>query len=442
MNATVYLFGGQSGNSGDKHFQFPDDYTATIFQTYANLTVSETLMAVSFDKSLTYHIYCKRTSNGYFGFAALLNGCWIGVVSKLIAVFEEAYSDVVYSDELLTINDKGAVQTNGLAIKTDEHEVERVCERLRNAVNGLSQYVSNLPVIDVSSNPRLIFKLGDNAADKGWRDHAGKYRSMYSLYGETKNGLNHVIERLQTTISEREKYREECVSLKNKIEKINKKKKQYEWVIILAAVLVVGAVVAIAIISDKNIRIKSQIETIQDNESTIERQKRKIAFRDSTISAKKQEIARLNTRMSEVEGQKNALQSKVDDIAVKCPIVISQIEIANVYYDGKDVTHYGETIYSSASRYLKPKIRYSGLTSGSIELKVKWYNSDGSMHNGSSSPSDCCFKQNVWVYQYDNESIELMGWGGKDAGHWKSGTYRIEIWYKTMCLGSRTVRIY
>ena len=91
--------------------------------------------------------------------------------------------------------------------------------------------------------------------------------------------------------------------------------------------------------------------------------------------------------------------------------------------------------------YFQPKIYYTGIVSGNITLKVKWFTPDGVLSTGNSSPSGFSQSHEYYFSGDDNKKI-LRSWGGKDKGHWKAGTYRIEIWYKDVCLKTKTFTIY
>ena len=123
------------------------------------------------------------------------------------------------------------------------------------------------------------------------------------------------------------------------------------------------------------------------------------------------------------------------------PIIITDIEISNTYSDGSIETDYGNTIYSSDTRYLKPRITYTGIkTSENITLSVKFYTPSG-LSTGSSSPYGCSYSYSMYVYSGENQET-LSGWGGSSAGHWGRGSYRFEIWYENVCLKSKSFTIY
>ena len=119
---------------------------------------------------------------------------------------------------------------------------------------------------------------------------------------------------------------------------------------------------------------------------------------------------------------------------------ISSIKIGNVYKDGRIETNYGNTIYSSYSMYLKPKISYYGYKTGWFTLYQKLYAPYG-LSTGNSSPSGYSTKTEVYLYK-GNNTVELSGWGNERMGNWPSGWYRYEIWYEEQCLASESFYVY
>ena len=131
-----------------------------------------------------------------------------------------------------------------------------------------------------------------------------------------------------------------------------------------------------------------------------------------------------------------------DNVTDAYPIIIHDIKIGNVDYDGNVQTEYGNKIYDYNTMYLEPKIYYTGLESGDYTLKVKWFNSDGTLRQGSSSPSGYTQSDSYYFYSGNDNTKILRGWGNSIRGHWDYGSYRIEIWYEDVCLKAKTFRIY
>ena len=121
-------------------------------------------------------------------------------------------------------------------------------------------------------------------------------------------------------------------------------------------------------------------------------------------------------------------------------VSISSIQIGNVYRDGRIETNYGNTLYSSYTMYLKPRINYYGYKAGWVTLYQKLYTPNG-LSTGRSSPSGYSTKTDVYLYEGDN-TTDLQGWGGERKGHWSRGRYRYEIWYDGKCLATEYFTIY
>lgn len=79
------------------------------------------------------------------------------------------------------------------------------------------------------------------------------------------------------------------------------------------------------------------------------------------------------------------------------PIIINDIQIGNVNKNNEVDIDFGNSIPSYKTMYLEPRIKYTGLTDGTINLKVKWYCPDGTIRRGSSSPAG--FSQSESIYK-------------------------------------------
>lgn len=123
------------------------------------------------------------------------------------------------------------------------------------------------------------------------------------------------------------------------------------------------------------------------------------------------------------------------------PILISEIEIGNFDYNNNALTDYGKTIFSSDTKYLKPRIKYMGFNSGQIVLNIKLYNSYGYMSSGTSSPNGFSYSTTLKVNP-GSSMVELPSWGSNTKGHWPAGKYRYEIWYEDVCLKSKSFTVY
>ena len=143
----------------------------------------------------------------------------------------------------------------------------------------------------------------------------------------------------------------------------------------------------------------------------------------------------------EIDQLRNSLNTLKSDITSVAPFVINRVEIGNAYKDGDMETNYGSTIYTNRTMYLKPKVYYKGFSSGSYNLKTKWFYPDGSLSTGTDSP-DGFSQEKEYTFSEGDNSKELVGWGNESMGHWRSGDYRLEIWYKDKCVYLKNFKVY
>ncbi|MDE6266324.1 MAG: hypothetical protein K2M07_03125 [Muribaculaceae bacterium] len=144
---------------------------------------------------------------------------------------------------------------------------------------------------------------------------------------------------------------------------------------------------------------------------------------------------------SDRQETEEALQSLTERIGSSFPLIINDIEIGNVHQNNELITDYGTTLYSSSAEYLRPKVKYYGIVDGSRTLKTKWFQPDGSIRTGSSSPAGFSQSMDVTIESGPNQSMELTGWGWSDPGTWEPGNYRLEVWYGNTCLKSKNFTV-
>ena len=155
-----------------------------------------------------------------------------------------------------------------------------------------------------------------------------------------------------------------------------------------------------------------------------------------------QQLEEVSNELRIVKQQLAEKESLLSSIANNnIPLIITDIQIGNTYYNGNLETNYGSTIYSRNTMYLTPRIKYMGLVSGNKTLKVKWYNPSGTLSTGTSSTNGYSQSDSYYVSKGQN-TLTLRGWGNETKGHWGSGTYKIEIWYENKCLSSKSFTIY
>lgn len=430
-----YLFCLKQNN----YVQYPNDHTASFLKPLCGHQKEKHQVVVYRDGGLMYYCYTYDTGKNETVGLCLATGLLCTQLKPLYDRFINCLVLFARRGVIFRFGEDGGIQgISDFTHNTGEVEELFRCLKEHNESGKISW--DTLPPEDhtISKGASVLFNFEEDdhrAIVEATRHYTYVFITMHN---PTPTSYSETVKRLS---SENETLIGEKEELSKQLDKINKQKKQYELVIGLAIAMFVGALIFIAVISDKNTKIKNQLATIQNNEETILSQKSTISTQKNTISEQKQTISTLNNKVDELESKYNSLESDYSNITSTYPLKITNIEIGNTYSGGQIETNYGYSIYSSRTMYLKPKIYYVGYNSGSYNFKVKWYTPSGVISQGKNSPSGYSQSQSIYVYSGQNEET-LNGWGNSNKGNWSSGTYRIEIWYNNMCLKSKNFTIY
>ena len=124
-------------------------------------------------------------------------------------------------------------------------------------------------------------------------------------------------------------------------------------------------------------------------------------------------------------------------------ISITNISFANADQSGSIITDYGNDLYASEIKYLKPQITYNGLRSTAVEttLLVKIITDDGTLESSSSSPEGYTFSTELTVSPGEGQTATLSGWGRNTCGSYSAGLYKYEIWQNGKLLIQQKIRL-
>lgn len=134
-------------------------------------------------------------------------------------------------------------------------------------------------------------------------------------------------------------------------------------------------------------------------------------------------------------------ESKYESIAY---MEISGVKFGNVDDDNHIIDNYGNKLYASEIKYLKPQLTYKGLATSEKEvtLYVKILKEDGTLEKSSSSPEGYTYKYDFTVKPGSDQIATLFGWGRNSGGSYSPGQYSFEIWYKEKAIYKDNIRLY
>lgn len=444
MNSSVYLFGKENNGNDFRYSQYPNDYTVNMFRQFEVQLQTDTLLALNREGDLVYHVYLKRIDNGYFGICISLNGVWIHNTNALLKIFENAFVNVVSQGLFVNVSDQGKTMFRASQMSTHTDEAKEICSQLGYRLTELEHFCKHLPPINVAVNANVALQLPNSASDKEWEHALNSYRSMYANYSksEAEGQFYKLLDKIKSLSSECNSLKNKNTELEEKCNQIEKQKKQYKKVIILVFLLLIGSIITALLISQKNDDISNLQENVVALNLEVDQLSVEVREKTKSLAVMTENKNSLEDTVRQKEGKIDQLESRIRTIGNHYPIMIEKIEIGNTDYNGNIETDYGNAIYSSQTLYLSPKIYYTGLISGSVNLKVKWFKPDGTLSTGISSPTGFSQSNDYYFYSGSGNDKVLKGWGGTIKGHWQAGTYRIEIWYEDVCLKVKTFTIY
>ena len=419
-----YLF---SFISGD-YQQYITDQSESFLKYLCKNCSAPNQIAIHRDGNLMYYAYAHKNSESeIFGICIVCGEVCLDI-KMLYYRFQKMIEDSAEKGILFHYDEQGNIRKRIQDFSSEPAEVALLISEIKNFVSDCRDYWEELPAEDFSvpldAKIRFSFNEDDNMKIVGAIRH---YHNVII----TENIVN-LSSSAQTIIRldiEKRQLQDEKASLQKEIAKLKSQKKQYRKLGILVFVVIiclVGLFIMNNIIDDTRKELSDAKEEIEDLEIRIDNATSKM---NSAIS-KQEEIQKEFTDFRNL-------------VAAAIPIIISDIKMGNGFMNGDVETMYGETIYSHKTMFLMPQINYTGINIGKdITVKIKLFSPDGklSMSMKEGSPTDYSYQTSMYVSKGSGKTT-LSGWGGEDRGHWKSGNYRIEIWYEDICLKTKSFKI-
>ncbi len=420
MRPSIYFFGEMS----DGVKSYPTDHTIDFFNNFIRRSRNELQIVLHRKDNLLYYSYIRKIqNNNSFGICICLD-CLYKDITRLFTVFDGIFSRLMEKGELIRLTSSGQIiwATTSLA---DEPVV--IMEYSDEIIRQLGIGPSNtqpLPPVNFSVSINDCLESGLESLDIV--DAINKYSNIYIVKRESEIEK---VESYKNTLSEKDteihSLNQKISSLEEENLKLLRKKKQYKLVIFLSILVVVGVVI---------ILLFNQHVNELRNEVGI--QKYSIDTLQIVVNDKTKELSASKAKLSEVSTKLETTTSFLSDLSKYVPLVVSDIEVKN---EGEN---YGDRIYSSNTTYIYPKLTVYSLIDGDVDFYVKFYSPNGYLHTYSDSPKGYTYKDNVSLTKYINSKIYLAGYGGTKKGHWRSGDYRIEVWYNNTCLKTKVFTIY
>ncbi len=420
-----YIFSYVSGN----YQQYTSDHSEAFIKQCCIDCKDTHQIAIHRDGNLMYYAYLyKKNASSIYGFCVVCGEICLNL-KWLFEYLQKTLEVSANKGVLFNYDKQGQICKNVVNFSSEAAEIDNVFRDIKKYLEMRPAYWEQVSPEDLSIplTSRITFAFNDDKLKitEALRHY---HNVIVTMENTIPSSFSQTVLRLN---SEKEQLMIQKTELETKIELLKRQKKQYKWVIVLSLLVVVGLIAIISInqnINELHGVLSTRDISIDSLNNVVANKNQAISTRDNIISRKEKE---LNAAKSEL----NTVKGVLDSISSYMPFVVYELNVKN---EGEE---YGGTIYSKNTTYIYPKLETYGLTDGTIELFVKFYSPDG-FQTYSESPPGYTYSDKVTLNKHQNNTLVLSGYGDKTKGNWKSGSYRIEIWYESRCLYEKKFTIY
>lgn len=331
MNFNLYVFGTpESGYS-----QYPDDYSKELIEPFCkNVNGSQAVIYRHLD--LIHYIFIEKLAeNKLFGICIILNRLQAAFPKKLFSFLKEVVENqALHNRKFVEYNSKGDV-----AFKSDNFSEElRSYEFLKSVINaGLEEKADEFGFQELTTK-----YSGDNKTE--YANFSQHDETIFNLSNtcdkviiEVKNGLNNnhthlIITGLQENIRKRD---QEIAELKQDVEQLERKKKQYRKVIMLFIVLLISCVGLIFLyntLTETERDLQNTTEQLYFANQEIDRQQFSIDSLNTVVDGLNSTITHQQNRITDLSESLEEAQSEINDAAYYMPIIITSSDFG--WYSG------------------------------------------------------------------------------------------------------------
>ena len=446
MNSSIYVF----GELADNYTQYPDDSARHIFQTLLKYATSPAQIVVYRDGNLMYYSYIRRLDSAAkkIGFCVVMTGESITDLPTMFAAFEQLIESLVEHGYIVGFDKTGLLRPLTKSLYLNKVELEFVGRMLDAAFNSLRKTSRLLPACDMSV-PRdklTEFSIGDNRKSILAACESNGYVIIHKSHNYSTARLNSYIGILAKSHEENTRLENENQDLKKQVLTLERQKKQFRIVAILAAAVAICGIGLLSLYSSLGSARQENTslqETVKDKDSEISRLDSRHKKDEMRISAMLSQHSNDTVTISRLNSDIKSLKSAIELFENVTPIIITNMEIWNTNSSGAVTSDFDQKIFAFNADYLSPKIEYNAPIHGTqqVALSIRLYGPDSRILVNRQSPSGCSFSK-IMTIQPGKNSLLIRGIVKPEGGHWQAGDYRYEIWCGPRCLYAKSFRIH
>jgi hypothetical protein len=292
MNFNFYIFGTPKG----RYNQYPDDYIASTLSHLQENTEGARLV-IQRETNLIHYVYTERMDeSNVIGFCVVFNNVRILKPKRLIHFFRSIIEkNLIESGNIIKFNNKGKLQYAISSFSECAKENDKIRELVNNELESNSKEYGFEPLKTAYNGTKSIDIIDFSAFDSQIVQLSDKHNIVIVNH---KVGIEHgYIPQVISSLREQNlKANEEIRYLQEENAALDKKKKQYRYVVLLS-LLIVGCLVGLYLfyneVNDKAARIAYLENTVTERNATI-------ADRDSTIVGLQTSISDLHSDLETI----------------------------------------------------------------------------------------------------------------------------------------------
>ena len=238
MNISVYLFG--DFNAG--YSQYPNDYSQTIFKSFASNAQATTQITIHRDGDLMYYGYIRKLEGDeYVGLCVVINGKYITQLDGLFAVFERSIETMTRNGYLIHYGDKGEICSKVGQLYENREEIDLITSNLQAAFEGLERTSQKLPAVSYGTAKDSLksYSIQDDEQEIIKSSYTNGYTFIYKSKGYNTAQMNSYRGIITRKDKEIETLRSECSKLKSDVSSLKNKQRNTKWVSILSVIAVI-----------------------------------------------------------------------------------------------------------------------------------------------------------------------------------------------------------
>lgn len=364
MNFSLYILGTPDG----RYSQYPDDYTASTLSELQDGMAGARLV-IWREMDLVHYAYTERIGNNcIIGFCLIYNKVWIQKPRQLIRLFRFIIEKrLVESGEIIKYSEDGELQFRVKAMNECIKEYDRLKGFLNSEFENNASKYDIEPITTVYNGVRSTGELDSTASD-------GQIVSMTNQHNKVivndDNGIEHgyIPQVIASLREQNQKANEEIARLKEDNVNLERKKKQYSFVILLS-LIIWGCLVGLFFLYDNLNSTKGQLV---DAKNTIVNKNNVINRLNTSRDSFKLCLINEKQEKSDLENKLSAIYTSVPFVITDC--IINEEEITVEYYaiEQKDVTISLKAINESEQEIVSNSHSVT-IYEGKNNLKLRFY---------------------------------------------------------------------